>query len=233
MNTTLIYYSSNREKSEFEQRIRDNILKYCGDLPIISVTQKPIDFGTNIVVGDVGASGFNMFRQVLIACHAAKTRFVTSIEADCVYPPDYFTWLPERDDLCYRDTNLYVMGQHRKYFFRKGVTGDPMSGATHAQVVGRQFYIDTLEKLFEGEPEWDVAQKNFPKEKFHAKWEDVFAREKLVAYETENPVVQIKTSQSMRNYTKSDRIAHHDLPFWGNGAEFRRKFYELSTGEIH
>ena len=33
---TIIYYSSNREKSEFEERIRDNILNVCGDLPIIS-----------------------------------------------------------------------------------------------------------------------------------------------------------------------------------------------------
>ncbi len=228
---TLIYYTSNREKPEFEKRIRDNILKYCGELPIVSVSHKPIDFGKNIVVGDVGVSGFNMFRQVLIACKEAKTKFVLSIEADCVYPPDYFKWIPERDDMCYRNTNLYVMGQHRKYFFKKGITGDVLSGATHAQIVGRQFYIDTLEKLFEGEPVWDVNQKNFPKEKFHAKWEDVFPREKLATYETENPVVQIKTSQSMRNYTKSDRIAHHELPFWGNGKYFRTKFYEI--GEVH
>ncbi len=225
--TTLIYYSSNREKPEFEQRIRDNILKYCGDLPIVSVTQKPIDFGKNIVVGNVGASGFNMFRQVLIACKKAKTKFVTSIEADCVYPPDYFQFIPEKENICYRNKNLYVMGQHRTYFFKKE------EGATHAQIVGRQFYIDTLERLFEGEPEWDlkIEQKNFPKEKFHKKGEDVFKKFEIEFYETKNPVVQIKTSQSMRNYTNSDRIPRHELPFWGSGKDFREKFYDI--GIIH
>lgn len=210
---------------EFEKRITDDLLSKAGDIPIVSVTQKPMDLGKNIVIGDVGASGFNMFRQVLIACKEAKTKFVLSAEADCVYPPDYFTWTPERDDICYRDKNLYVMGQHRKYFFYK-----PW-GATHAQIVGREFYIETLEKLFEGEPEWDVKQKNFPKEKTRTKVEDVFWHNKIEFYETENPVVQIKTSHSMRNFTTSDRIPRYKLPYWGDGAEFRKKYYDI--GIIH
>lgn len=221
----IIYYSSNREAEEFEKRIRDNVLAVKGDLPIVSVTQKPIDFGTNIVVGDVGASGFNMFRQVLIACKATDARFVISAEADCLYPPDYFTYRPPRDDICYRNKNLYVMPQHRTKFWKKE------EGATHAQIVGRQFYIDTLERLFEGQPEWSVEQKNFPKEISHAKQDDVFWRDKIEFYETENPVVQIKTSRSMRNYTKSDRLDRDEIPYWGKGKDFRNKFYNI--GFIH
>lgn len=224
-NITIIYYSSNREKPEFEERIRNNILKFSGNLPIISVTQKPIDFGRNIVVGDVGASGFNMFRQVQIACREAKTRFVLSAEADCLYPPDYFVFVPERDDVCYRDKNLYIMGQHRTYFYKKE------EGATHAQIVGREFYLRTLDKLFVGAPDWSVEEKNFPKERTHKKQEDVFAKSEIEFYETENPVVQIKTSQSMRNYTHSDRIPRHELPFWGKGRDFRKKYYDI--GYIH
>ena len=219
---TIIYCSSNREMPEFEQRIRDNILKYCGDIPIISVTQKPIDFGTNICVGDhVGVSGFNFFRQSLIACKAAKTKFVLSCEADCAYPPDYFEWIPERDDICYRNSNLYVMPQHRALFWKKE------EGATHAQIVGREFYIQRLEHLFQGEPEWDADQKNFPKEKFRNKKDDVFRDFQKTRYETRNPVVQIKTSQSMRHYTNSDRKNRDKLPFWGTGEEFRKKYYDI------
>jgi hypothetical protein len=228
---TILYYSSNKEKPEFEQRIKDDLLSKCGDIPIISITQKPIDLGKNICIGDVGASGFNMFRQVLIGCKEAKTKYVLSAEADCVYPPEYFTWIPPREDKCYRNTNLYVMGQHRKYFYKKGFKGKPKTGATHAQIVGREFYIKTLEKLFEGEPMWSVEQKSFPKEKSEGKMIDVFTSQQMESYHLNNPVVQIKTSQSMRNYTKSDRTAVHELPYWGNGADFRKKFYDI--GEIH
>jgi len=219
---TIIYCSSNREMPEFEQRIRDNILEKCGGLPIVSVTQKPIDFGLNICVGeDIGVSGFNFFRQSLIACQAAKTRFVLSCEADCLYPEDYFQFIPERDDKCYRSDNVYVMGQHRKYFFRKP------RGATHAQIVNREFYIKNLERCFEGEPKWDATQFNFPKEKFHAKYEDVFAKGDIEYYMPENPVVQIKTSQSMRNYTKAVREPIYEIPYWGSGKSFRSKYYTI------
>jgi len=223
---TIIYCSSNREMPEFEQRIRDNILKNCDDIPIVSVTQKPIDFGTNICVGDhIGVSGFNFFRQSLIACKAAKTKFVLSCEADCVYPPDYFQWTPPREDICYRNSNLYVMPQHRALFWKKE------EGATHAQIVGREFYIQRLEHLFQGEPEWDVKQKNFPKEKFHQKKEDIFRLQQKESYETKNPVVQIKTSQSMRHYTNSDRIDRAEIPYWGKAQDFRDKFYNI--GFLH
>ena len=219
---SIIYASSNKELPEFEQRIRDNIIEHCGDIPIISVTQKPIDFGTNICVGeDVGVSGFNFFRQSLIACQAAKTRFVLSCEADTLYPPDYFQWVPDRDDKCYRNDNVYVMGQHRKYFFKKP------GGATHGQIVNREFYIKTLEKWFEGEPKWDATQFNFPKEKSRMKCEDVFWKTEIEYYHTENPVIQIKTSQSMRNYTSAIREPIYELPFWGSGKDFRAKFYNI------
>lgn len=222
-DVTVIYCSSNREKPEFEERIRQNILDVCGGLPIICVSQKPIpNFGYNIVVGDdVGVSGFNFFRQVQIGCREAKTKFVISAEADCLYPPDYFTWVPPRDDLCYRNSNLYVMPQHRAWFWRKE------EGATHAQIVGREFYLNRLTRLFKNAPDWDreVKEKNFPKERW--KREDVFPPDKIVYYETVNPVVQIKTSQSMRHYTHSDRQDKHELPYWGTGPEFRKKFYDI------
>lgn len=213
-DSTIIYYTSNREDPKFEARIQAELLKNCGGLPIISVSHKPIDLGQNICVGDVGVSGFNMFRQVLIACEAAKTKFVISAEADCCYPPDYFTFRTQRDDQCYRNSNLYVMGDHRDYWFYKP------TGATHAQIVGREFYIQTLKQLFGDAPMWSPEEKNFPKERRHR--EDVFSH--IEYYRTENPVFQIKTHRSMRYYTHSEREPIHELPFWGNGKDIRNHF---------
>jgi len=212
---TILYYTSNREKPEFEQRIRDNILK-VSKLPIISISQKPIDFGHNICIGDVGTSGFNMFRQVQIGLKEVKTDFVISAEADCLYPPDYFTFVPSKLDVAYRNSNLYVMGRHRDYFYYKP------EGATHAQIVGTKYYLDILNKLFEGEPQWDTNQKNFPKEKFHNKVEDVF--DKIEYWRSKNPVVQIKTKDSMRHYTHSERIPIYNLDYWGDSKQFFKTY---------
>ena len=166
MNATILYYTSNKEDPNFENRIKENLLKNCGGLPIISISHKPIDLGKNICVGDVGASGFNMFRQVQIGLKEVKTEFVISAEADCLYPPDYFTYRPPKNNRCYRNSNLYVMPDLRDYYFYKE------EGATHAQHIGRDFYLDRLNFLFEGAPEWSVEEKNFPKER--RKQEDDF-----------------------------------------------------------
>lgn len=213
-SVTVIYYTSNREDPNFERKVQGNILKNCGGLPIISVSQKPIDFGKNIRVGDVGVSGFNMFRQVQIACEAATTSFVISAEADCLYPPDYFEFIPPKLDVCYRDNNLYVMPDRRDFFFHK------KEGATHAQIVGREFFLKTLIKLFEGAPKWSLEEKNFPKERWRKA--DVF--DEILSWTSENPVFQIKTHKGMRYYTHSDRTPIHSLPYWGNGRDVRRKY---------
>ena len=206
MNATIIYYSSNREKPDFEKRVQETILKNS-DLPIISVTQKPMDFGHNICVGDVGVSGFNMFRQVQIALKEATTKFVISAESDCAYPPEYFTFEPERDDIPYRETNLYVIPDARDYFFYK------KEGATHAQIVGRKFYLQRLEALFGDAPAWAPEEKNFPKERTGKN--DIF--DKIAYFRTAQPVFQIKTHMGMRYFTHSDRTPIPEIDYWGSG----------------
>lgn len=222
MNATIIYYTSNRENKDFERKVMNNIYKHSHGLPIVSVSQKPIRFGFNVSVGDVGVSGFNMFRQVQIACEIAKTEFVIAAEADCLYSPEYFEFLAERNDVCYRNSNLYVMPQHRAFYFHKP------EGATHAQIVGRKFYLETLSKLFKDAPAWSTEEWNFPRERHHKV--DVF--DKIEYFTTKNPVVQIKSSSSMRHYTRSDRTPIYKLPFWGDGKDFRRKYYEQNNGRI-
>ncbi len=214
LDKTILYYTSNREKPEFEKKIQENLLKVCKDIPIISVSQKLINLGKNICVGDVGASGFNCFRQILIACEAATSKFVISAEADCLYPPDYFTFIPPKEDVCYRNSNLYVMPDLRDYYFKKS------EGATHAQIVGREYYIKRLKELFKDAPQWSTEEKNFPKER-HRK-EDIF--DKIEYWETENPVVQIKTHRGLRYYTHSDRTPIKEIKYWGDGTKIRNYY---------
>lgn len=216
MNKTIIYYSSGREDENLEMNVKRNILLNCGDIPIVSVTQKPTKFGHNICVGDVGVSGFNMFRQVQIALSNVETDFVISAESDCLYPPDYFEYTPSRKDVCYRTSSLYVMPDKRRFYFHK------KEGATHAQVVGTEFYLKRLEELFKDAPQWSEEEKNFPKERGYGV--DIF--NDIEYYELENPIVQIKTHKGMRYYTNSDRTPIYNLPWWGDGGNFRKQYYE-------
>ena len=213
--TTILYCSSNREKPDFESRIIENLLSVSEDIPIVSVTQIPMQLGRNICVGKVGASGFNYFKQILTGLRVINSQFVIMAESDCLYPKGYFDFIPEHDDICYRATQVYVMPDARDYFFHK------VEGSTLGQIVGRDFYLETMEKLFEGAPEWSIEEKNFPKERH--KQVDIFTH--IERWTPPAPLVTFKTHRGLRYYTHSERTPIPEIPYWGNGKSLRAYYF--------
>ena len=117
---TVIYYTCNREETAFESTIQKSLLDVIGNTPLISVSQKPIDFGKNICVGDIGTSDMNIFRQLLIGCEVATTPLVATAEADCLYPPTgYFDFKPDQEDMAYRYTNLWFFYRQKDFYYKK------------------------------------------------------------------------------------------------------------------
>ena len=212
MKGAIIYISSNRENPKFEQRIIDDMLSKKGDLQVYSVTQKPMDFENNIVVGDVGVSGFNFCRQLQMVVESADVDYVVSCEADCLYSPDYFTFVPPKLDTVYRNTNIYLVPYQRDLFWKK-------RSSTFSQVAGRNFLLNRLESLLEGQPQWNIEMKNFPKEigrRFLERWD---------TFETEYGCLSLKTGDGMRKHSNSDRVDIRELPYWGKSRDFKKKYY--------
>lgn len=211
MRGAVVYISSNREEYGFENKIILDMLSKKGDLPIFSVTQKPMDLGTNRCVGDVGTSGFNFCRQLQMVTELAKVDYVVSCEADCLYPPDYYTFVPPRLDTVYRNANNYVIGYKRDYFSAK-------SSQTAFQIAGRDFLLDRLNLLLEGQPMWDTKMKNFPKEigkPFLEGWE---------TFKTKYACLTIKTGQGMRRHTAAGSTKVYKLPYWGSAEGLRKEY---------
>ena len=143
-NSTIIYYTSQSEQPEFEQKVIDQINLVKGDLPVISVSQNPMDFGENICVGDVGRTYLNAFRQLLIGCEKAKTKFIFTAESDCLYPPGYFDFRPLDENKIYSHVNTWVLWKtgNDKYYHKE---------QTHAGMVyGREFLIKFFTECFKG-----------------------------------------------------------------------------------
>lgn len=204
---SVIYYSSNQENPAFEKKVQETILQNSGGIPIISVTQKPMGFGLNVCVGEVGSSEMNMLRQILIACEAADTKYVVSAEADCLYPPEYFQFIPPTDDACYRNDNTYIIGRGREYYWKKP------EGGTWCQVINREFYIQRLKMLLDGAPKWDANAKRFVKER-GMRFFDSYK-----TFSTEYPCISIKASGGMHHYSHSERVPIDLLPYWGKAKD--------------
>jgi len=95
---TIIFYTANYISEYFAKNVRKQLVKAIGDIPIISVSQKPMDFGQNICVGDIGRNTFNIYQQVLTGTKLAKTKYVAMAEDDVLYAPQHFTEYRPPDD---------------------------------------------------------------------------------------------------------------------------------------
>jgi len=201
---TVIYYTANTEREPFASNIRKRLLDVIGDLPLISVSQKPLDFGTNICVGDVGVNEYNEWRQVKLGCEKATTPFVIVAEADALYPPSYFDFIPERLDRIYRYDNVWIMRVGRPFFLRKDWTEG-------AQILGREYFISLIDKALEGFPMWTPGYAQLAKDKPVFKWKDW-------DYFTGDAVISCKTGDGMRLKTGTQRgtKGEYSLPYWGN-----------------
>ncbi len=102
-NLTILYYTPGYKDETFAENIRQRLLKTIGNTPLISVSQKPLKFGQNICVGDIGRSVSNVYRQILVGCKEAKTDYVGMAEDDTLYPAIHFDehYLPPLDTFAY------------------------------------------------------------------------------------------------------------------------------------
>jgi hypothetical protein len=206
---TIIYYTANTEDPAFEQRIRDDLKKKAGSIPIISVSRKPIDLGYNICVGGTEVSYSNEWKQLLIGLRAANTKFCMTAEADCLYPEDYFNFIPPRDDTVYYYDNIYIVWKFKGGFWKK--TGH----CEGAEICGREYWIKRLEKLLP--KTWDslpLAEANKLVRKF-------FPREETW---TGEPIISFKTRDGMSYRTTFINNKLKEIPYWGTIEELKRKF---------
>jgi hypothetical protein len=209
IDTTIIYYTHNKEDPTFEAKIQKNILDKCGGLPVVSVSHKPIDFGVNICVGDQPLSYSNVLRQTLIGLAAAKTQFCLAAEDDCLYPPEYFHFIPPTSDNVYRYTNIYVHFDRRDRFWRKRFV-------EAAQICGREYWIKSIEKILEGHDSWKTFQVNPPY---------VFTSKDRYSWTGKNPVIYFKTRSSFNFKTGvMPGGSVTEIPYWGSAKKVYNKY---------
>lgn len=209
---TVIYYTGHRENPAFESRIQQTLLETAGDLPIISVSQKPINFGNNICVGEVGTSGFNAWRQLQIGAIEADTKFLCVAESDYLYPREYFDFIPGREDTFYIPTPLYVLFAQKNrenYFCLKP------RGQEGAIVVGREFLLDRFRKMFDGLEMWGSIT-----EILH-----LFGDCRTERFHTNIPTITFKTDNNLNQKTQHDKTSRcSELPYWGTSTDLMNKY---------
>ena len=84
---TILFYTANKIPQYILNLVIEHLKSF--KLPIVSVSQKSIDLGNNIVVPKE-YSVRNIHKQILIGAKEIKTKYVALCEDDCFYLPEHF-----------------------------------------------------------------------------------------------------------------------------------------------
>jgi len=214
---TVVYYTSNRENKRFEWAIQNALLKVIDGLRLISVSQKPIKFGYNICVGDVGSSEINIERQLLIGAEAAKTKYICTAESDFLYPPEYFKFRPTTNDRLYLANPVYILFAQRG---KKTLFAPKRHGCEGAMLADRELIVEKQKELLRGFPEWhDKKQGEVrtigEKLEFY-KWSTFYCTNGIVTFKTDNQLHRRTPSMLDRRTV--------EIPYWGEAHELRKKY---------
>jgi len=221
LNKTIIYYSSNRENPRFERQVVETMLHNRCGLPMISVTQKPMDIGHNICVGDVGQSYLNEFRQIYLGALEATSQYLVFAESDYLYPPDYFAFEPSEPGKAYRMKNIQVVFDAKEYPYYY-----PKSDSDGAQIIDRELFIKQCEIFFEGMPQWFAGDKNHNMP-FRRRF--TTHDKNTVRVSLENPCITFKTGKGVSWSVRADMKSQlTDVPYWGEITNLKKNYLYVS-----
>ncbi len=99
----IVYYTDGKLEGTF----LCGLVRYLiskSNLPITSVSLKPIDFGRNIYFKGL-RSHSTLYKQILVGLKACKHEFVFLCEHDVLYHKSHFDFTPKRKDIYYYNNN--------------------------------------------------------------------------------------------------------------------------------
>ena len=121
----LIYYSDCRGDEKILSATRRQLIKATTDLPIISITLAPLDFGKNTVL-PLERGILTMFRQILTGLEQLDTDIAFLVEHDVLYHPSHFKFTPPQNNTYYYNENTWkidAISGKALFYYTKQVSG--------------------------------------------------------------------------------------------------------------
>jgi hypothetical protein len=207
-------------------------------IPIISVSQKPIRFGKNICVGEIGRSWLSLYKQMMAGLEACETKYVGIAEHDVIYGPEHLQWIPPTDDTFYYNHNCWLVQWGGNHPELNGMYSYwPKRFALSQLVCNKELLKESIKerlsllengyhmvKGLKGAGEPGVADKiaigqleaGSGRPTQLQRYLKGFLKEyKSESFKTEQPNLDIRHSS---NFTgpKRGKMRRYDLPYWGD-----------------
>ena len=143
---TIIFLTANRVPKSWAKYQKAVLLKAAKDLPIITISKKPLDWGMNLLQTEAyGVS--NVYFQLLKGAKIATTPYIAVAEDDALYPMKHFhTFRPPLDTFAYNHNRMALFTWGRPVYGWKYHPGNSVL------IAPRELLIEALEERFQKYP---------------------------------------------------------------------------------
>jgi glycosyltransferase involved in cell wall biosynthesis len=117
ISKAILYFTDGNLDPKYLKACQKQLLK--ANLPIYSVTLKPMDFGNNAVL-PLKSGFFTLYKQILIGLELMTEDIVFPVDHDTLYHPSHFEFTPEKKDIYYYNLNEWRV----RAKLRNGKEGD-------------------------------------------------------------------------------------------------------------
>lgn len=237
---SIIYYTDNSLPDPIFNLCIKQLKSVAGDTPIISVSQKPIELGTNICLGEIGRSYKSYYTQILEGVKRVETEYVTTVEHDCLYSRDYFDFNISSDDTFYYNKNVwYVDWDSGRYAYYPRQVQSNMMCSTRLlkEAIDEKLAMVLSDYPSEGKAKYQCepgvcdARPEFIQAKtdWCNRHNRQFRQFKSAAFSSPNSNLDIRYGG---NFTRpgSYKVASHFtqvLPYWGEFKNFKNNLCQI------
>lgn len=226
MDLTIIFLTNNKVPEEWAKFHLECLKEAAGDYPIITISRKPVDLGTNIIQTEPESST-NLYRQFLKGAKLATTPYVALVEDDTLYTKDHFTiFRPPLDTFAYNMNRWSLFTWGEATYSRK----DNKVGA--ASINPREAVIEALEERFAKYPD-NIPLTRHDELGTGGEVDLGVTIRKSKGFFSINPIIQFNhdyftmnpgDSVERRHKKKMGTVQAYDVPFWGPSKELVKRF---------
>lgn len=219
---TVIYITANEVPAGWEAYHRKVLLEAIVDYPLITVSRKPMNLGTNLLDEDK-KSYTNIYRQLLRACKIATTDYVAVAEDDVLYHKHHFDFFrPKADEVAYN------MNKWSLYTWEPTLYSNKMRKTNAALIAPRLYLIDALEERFSHAKNGELLSPGEIGRENVDRWNHCKPRNAVEVYSTV-AIIQVShpagTEERQKIMRKSfGKIRATSIPYWGEAKEIAKKY---------
>lgn len=220
---TVIFLTVNRVPEQWVRYHRQVLLEAIGDYPLITISKKPMDLGTNILQTEPESSS-NIYRQMLRGAKLVTTPYFAIAEDDVLYCREHFvSFRPPLDTFAYNMTrwSLFTFGEPT-YSWRHRIGNFSLIAPT-------ALAIEALEERFAKYPDGTPDKWTGELGKDRIEKALKLTPRKMVEFWTTVPIIQFSHDYGTEEIQKTHKkrmamVRAYEIPHWGRSAELVKKF---------